>query len=158
MVAVVFDKKTRLIVKRMAYEWKVSLVSWLYGRHYGGVREDFDWDKVSIGFYAAFLRITDERRNENPVTNVVLVNQTEFDGSPLQPAGIGYDFSTMYNVSPIVPYFDLVDEERKLVIAYDTPCNKTNAWIANHGYYKFDLETKEWTAIYYDPMHTDFYY
>ncbi|KAK5970103.1 hypothetical protein GCK32_006773 [Trichostrongylus colubriformis] len=109
----------------MVCKKKFTLTRWQYWRFGVEGDEKFDFNVKSIGFYVAFLRLTDDRKNESPVTNVFLMNQTEFDGTPLQPGGTAFDFSTMYNVSPIVPYFDLVDINNHVYVSFDANCNQT---------------------------------
>ncbi|KAK5981606.1 hypothetical protein GCK32_006382 [Trichostrongylus colubriformis] len=160
---VVFNKKTRLIIARYKDTRKYSMKVDIY--HYGTVVSNvkkFNWDEVEVGVYLAFYRVNDERRNESPATNVYMTSATDYEGKKLTPPGTGDDFSTMYNDTPIVPWFKFNEKGRYLdeeaLRIYASYCNKTNGWVANEGFYKFDLETKEWTPIYYDPVNTDFYY
>ncbi|KAK5973225.1 hypothetical protein GCK32_002047 [Trichostrongylus colubriformis] len=155
---VLYNKKTRLIIEKSQVTSKQTLTTSFTTAVPYGTYDKFDFNEVEAGFYAAFIRVTEERKSESPVTNVVLVNYTDYEDKKLPPSGTDNDFSSMYYDAPVVPWFMFSSKYRDQVRVYESSCIQTGGFIANQGYYKFDTETKEWTPIYYDPLNADFYY
>ncbi|VDP10014.1 unnamed protein product [Heligmosomoides polygyrus] len=161
IVVVTYDSKTRQIKTRHEDAVDVPMDGAVWGP---SKMIQADLDGREIGLFWAFMRKDDSRRNENPVSNVMIRNVL---GKYLTEPAQGSDVGSMYYQYPIVPFFEMIifpdaneqaDQKSIQFKTYEALCNKTNAWIANEGFYKFETRLKEWIPIYYDPTFTDFYY
>ncbi|KAK5969443.1 hypothetical protein GCK32_004954 [Trichostrongylus colubriformis] len=119
---------------------------------------------TEIGLYIMVLRIGDSRRNENPISNVVLKTVKLADGTVVSPApGSGYDFGYMYSLGPFGLKINIeavtdAGDVRQYKEYAPLGCAATSRWFGNEGYYKLDIATGEWHNIYYNPVAADYYY
>ncbi|KAK6013176.1 hypothetical protein OSTOST_21566 [Ostertagia ostertagi] len=157
---VVYNRKTRLITRRQWYHSNFDRINELMDMN---IKKNLT--KYGIGVFVSFLRGDQERRNESPTTNFYLKTAKLFNGTQPPEPGTGEDFSRMYFEVPFIPRYEVHEYDKKsgrkgktILLQTGSKCAQTGVWIANEMFYKMDVETNEWTPIYYQPDQTDFYY
>ncbi|PIO59821.1 hypothetical protein TELCIR_18703 [Teladorsagia circumcincta] len=157
---VLFDKTTRLILDRRRYSGGHGRDRWSYVKYKG---PETDPKSVGVGVYILVSRQTDQRKNENPITN----GRVEYAVEDAARTGTGSDFSTMYYEHPftfgvIISYVVWTTKDtwttEELYRYMPTSCANGDKWLANEGYFQLNDTSGEWIPIYYDPYNTDFYY